>query len=92
VQFHWHNAGYASFDDFLARLTHAKRKKIRQERRKVAEAGIAFRILRGAQIRPTTGPSSTPATPAPTPSTAPRPTSAAPSSPTTPARPATPAC
>lgn len=52
VQFHWHNAGYASFDDFLARLTHAKRKKIRQERRKVAEAGIAFRILRGAQIGP----------------------------------------
>jgi hypothetical protein len=27
----------------------AKRKKIRQERRKVAEAGIAFRILRGAR-------------------------------------------
>ncbi|MBL8434065.1 MAG: N-acetyltransferase [Zoogloea sp.] len=51
VQFHWHNAGYASFDDFLARLTHVKRKKIRQERRKVAEAGITFRILRGAQIR-----------------------------------------
>mgnify|MGYP002147338887 CR=1 FL=1 len=51
VQFHWHNAGYAHFEDFLARLTHAKRKKIRQERRKVAEAGIAFRILRGAQIQ-----------------------------------------
>lgn len=50
VQFHWHNAGYRSFDDFLGRLTHTKRKKIRQERRKVAEAGVNFRILRGAAI------------------------------------------
>ena len=39
VQFHWRNAGYATFDDFLAALSHDKRKKIRQERRRVAEAG-----------------------------------------------------
>ena len=52
VQFHWHNSGYRDFDDFLARLAQPKRKKIRQERRKVVDAGIAFRVLRGAEIDP----------------------------------------
>lgn len=46
-QFHWTNPGYASFDDFLATLSSAKRKNIRRERRKVAEAGIEFRLLDG---------------------------------------------
>jgi hypothetical protein len=50
VQFHWHNRGYRGFDDFLATLTHAKRKKIRQERRKVSVAGVEFRRLRGREI------------------------------------------
>ncbi|GAA4336453.1 GNAT family N-acetyltransferase [Pigmentiphaga soli] len=52
VQFHWRDDGYASFDDFLASMSHDKRKKIRQDRRRVAEAGIAFRHLRGRQIEP----------------------------------------
>ena len=50
VQFHWRNAGYRDFAEFLATLTHAKRKKIRQERRKVSDAGVAFRRLRGDEI------------------------------------------
>jgi uncharacterized protein len=50
VQFHWTNQGYASFDDFLARLSHARRKNIRQERRRVHEAGVALRWLDGAEI------------------------------------------
>ena len=50
VQFHWENAGYRDFDDFLARLAQPKRKKIRQERRKVADAGVSFRVLQGAAI------------------------------------------
>lgn len=50
VQFHWRNAGYRSFDDFLAGLNQDKRKKIRQERRKVADAGVTFRWSRGAEI------------------------------------------
>jgi predicted N-acyltransferase len=52
VQFHWTNAGYADFDGFLASLAQEKRKKIRQERRKVAEAGVVFRSARGADIGP----------------------------------------
>jgi predicted N-acyltransferase len=48
-QFHWFNAGYASFDDFLAALTHDKRKKIRQERKKLANLGVSFRWVDGTQ-------------------------------------------
>jgi uncharacterized protein len=50
VQFHWVNHGYASFDEFLAEFSHDKRKKIRQERRKVREAHIRFRWLEGGEI------------------------------------------
>ena len=41
---------FKDFDDFLASLNQEKRKKIRQERRKVAEAGVVFRWSRGADI------------------------------------------
>ncbi len=50
VQFHWTRTGWTSFDDFLASLNQEKRKKIRQERRKVAEAGVSFRWARGTDI------------------------------------------
>jgi hypothetical protein len=50
VQFHWRNQGYADFEDFLSRMTHRRRKVIRQERRRVRAAGIRFRWLRGAEI------------------------------------------
>ncbi len=57
VQFHWTNqpstAGiptYRDFDDFLMSLSQEKRKKIRQERRKVADAGITFRWSLGKDI------------------------------------------
>ena len=46
-QFHWHNDGYGSFDEFLGRFTSAKRKKVRRERRRVAEANITFEHLTG---------------------------------------------
>ncbi len=49
-QFHWHNRGYSQFDDFLGELQSAKRKKLRRERRRVAEAGIEFRILQGDEL------------------------------------------
>lgn len=52
VQFHWVNRDYASFEDFLAGMSHDKRKKIRQERRRVRDAGITFRWIEGAAIRP----------------------------------------
>ncbi|MFH1604153.1 MAG: GNAT family N-acetyltransferase [Pseudomonadota bacterium] len=51
VQFHWTNPGYATFDEFLAQMSHDKRKKIKQERRKVRDAGVRFRRLRGDEIK-----------------------------------------
>jgi hypothetical protein len=50
VQFHWRNDGYGDFDDFLGRLNHARRKNMRQERRRVREAGVRLSWLEGAQI------------------------------------------
>lgn len=48
VQYHWHNAaGWRTFDDYLAAMDHKHRKNIRQERAKVARAGVAFRVVHG---------------------------------------------
>jgi predicted N-acyltransferase len=49
-RFLWRNRGYRSFDEFLATFRADKRKKAKRERRKVAEAGITFRTLRGEGI------------------------------------------
>ncbi len=51
VQFHWTNPGYASFEEFLSQLSRDKRKKIRQERRRVIDAGVSFRRLCGNDIK-----------------------------------------
>jgi predicted N-acyltransferase len=53
VQFHWQNRPdppYRDFADFLASLQREKRKKIQQERRRVAEAGVTFSVHEGAAI------------------------------------------
>lgn len=50
MQFHWENAGYASFDDFLGALSSRKRKVLRRERRDANAAGLTFRALSGADI------------------------------------------
>lgn len=49
VQFHWQNPGWRDFEDFLGSLNQEKRKKIRQERRKVQAAGVVFRAVTGVQ-------------------------------------------
>ncbi len=50
VQFHWHNDGYRDFDDFLSRFSHDKRKRVKQDRRRVRETGVAFRRVTGRDI------------------------------------------
>ncbi|MDO9285805.1 MAG: GNAT family N-acetyltransferase [Aquabacterium sp.] len=53
VQFHWTRdeaAPHADFSAFLASLQRDKRKKIQQERRRVAEAGVEFTVHEGAAI------------------------------------------
>jgi predicted N-acyltransferase len=49
-QFHWHNRGYATFDDFLADLSSRKRKAIRRERKDALSAGIEVHGLTGADL------------------------------------------
>jgi predicted N-acyltransferase len=53
VQFHWTREAAGSprdFGEFLARMQHDKRKKINQERRKVASAGVVFTVHEGTEI------------------------------------------
>ncbi len=52
TQFHWHNRGYRQFDDYLGALSAGKRKKIRRERRRVAEQDIQLEVLCGAALEP----------------------------------------
>jgi predicted N-acyltransferase len=50
VQFRWTNPGYRDFEDFLASFSHDKRKKVRQERRRLAAADIRFERRSGREI------------------------------------------
>jgi predicted N-acyltransferase len=49
-QFHWENASYATFDDFLAALASRKRKAIRRERATALESGVTLHWLTGAEL------------------------------------------
>ena len=70
LQFRWDNPGYRDFADFLATFNHDKRKKVNQERRKVAAAGVEFTRKVGRAITRATGRTSIAATRIPTASTA----------------------
>ncbi len=50
-QFHWHNDGYQTFDDFLASLASRKRKTVRRERREALAAGLEIELLTGGNIQ-----------------------------------------
>ena len=49
-QFHWRNAGYGCFEDFLRALAARKRKAIRRERRDALAAGIDVQWLTGTDL------------------------------------------
>ena len=49
-QFHWHNGGYASFDDFLAELASKKRKNLKRERREALSNGIEIEWATGTDL------------------------------------------
>lgn len=50
VQFQWKNENFQNFDDFLTKLTQEKRKKIKQERKKVLNAGVICHRIKGQDI------------------------------------------
>lgn len=49
-QFHWRNAGYSSFEDFLQALKSQARKQIKRERRRVVESGLWVELRRGDEL------------------------------------------
>jgi uncharacterized protein len=49
-QFHWENAGYGSFEDFLGALSSRKRKTIRRERQEALKNGIDVHWLTGSDL------------------------------------------
>ena len=49
-QYHWFNAGYGSYDDFLGTLASRKRKALRKERSQALEAGITIEWVAGRDI------------------------------------------
>ncbi|MGA7327948.1 MAG: GNAT family N-acetyltransferase [Rhodomicrobium sp.] len=51
TQYHWHNRGYGSFDDFLSVLASRKRKTIRKEREQARGSGVTLEWLIGSDIK-----------------------------------------
>ena len=49
-QFHWHNRGYQTFEDFLATFASRKRKGVRKEREQALEAGVEIELVTGRDI------------------------------------------
>jgi predicted N-acyltransferase len=49
-QFHWQNAGYGSFEDFLGTLASRKRKAVRKERGQALESGLTIEWVTGRAI------------------------------------------
>lgn len=49
-QFHWFNRGYESFDHYLDHFTRDRRKKVKQERRKVRDAKVTLEVLHGDEV------------------------------------------
>jgi predicted N-acyltransferase len=49
-QYHWHNNGFTTFDDYLARLKHKRRTAVRHERGALEEQGVAIRVTAGNEI------------------------------------------
>lgn len=56
LQYHWYNGrkrgieDYTDFDDYLAQFRSKRRANIRRERRKLAQAGVSTRIVRGEDL------------------------------------------
>jgi uncharacterized protein len=50
LQFHWHNQGYATFDDFLGSFASRKRKSVRKERAEALAPGITIEPITGRAI------------------------------------------
>ena len=50
IQYHWHNDGYASFEDYLGRFRSKRRNQLRRERREVERQGVRVETFAGNEI------------------------------------------
>ncbi len=50
IQYHWHNQGYETFDDYLSRFRSKRRNQIKRERRQLAESGVTVEAFAGDEI------------------------------------------
>ncbi len=50
LQYHWHNDGYADFEDYLGRFRSALRKQVRRERREAHATGLELRVVTGPEL------------------------------------------
>jgi uncharacterized protein len=50
-QFHWTNAGYQDFEDFLSALNSRKRKAVKKERREALARGLEIEVLTGSDLK-----------------------------------------
>jgi predicted N-acyltransferase len=50
IQYHWHNEGFTSFEEYLGRLRSKRRNQVRRERRGVALQGVTTEVVRGDAI------------------------------------------
>ena len=50
MQFHWENAGYETFDDYLATFRASKRKQVKKERREVERSGLRIVLAKGPEL------------------------------------------
>jgi predicted N-acyltransferase len=50
LQYHWHNADYASFEDYLAHMRSKRRNQTRREIREMERQGIRIEVRVGSEI------------------------------------------
>ena len=55
VQFHWKNAGYRDYQDYLARFTSKDRNQLKRERAQAAKDGLTIETVRGDALTPEAG-------------------------------------
>ncbi len=52
LQYHWQNAGYRDFEDYLGAFRSKRRNQVRRERREMGEQGVEIATLTGDEIGP----------------------------------------
>jgi uncharacterized protein len=50
MQYHWRNAGYRTYDDFLARFDSKRRNQLKRERGAAEKQGIALRTIESPEL------------------------------------------